>query len=122
MNIEKDLIAASATPLILSILESQSSYGYAIIKEVKRLSDSRMIWTEGMLYPVLHRLETNGYVESYWTVADSGRKRKYYRISESGAAELRRLHSQWDLVDSVLRTARRNDDDGRSTNGSPEGE
>lgn len=57
MNVSKDLIAASATPLILAILKENDSYGYAIIKRVKKMSENQLIWTEGMLYPVLHRLE-----------------------------------------------------------------
>jgi len=105
MNFEKDLIAASATPLILAILSDGSNYGYAIIKKVQRLSGSRMNWTDGMLYPVLHRLENNDFVESYWAVADTGRRRKYYRITMAGSKELARLRSQWNLVDSILRTA-----------------
>ena len=64
MDISKDLIAASATPLILAILSEGENYGYAIIKRVKELSDGRMQWTDGMLYPVLHRLETQKLIES----------------------------------------------------------
>ena len=57
MAISKDLVAASATPLILSILNEGESYGYAIIQRVRELSKGEMTWTDGMLYPVLHRLE-----------------------------------------------------------------
>ena len=57
MELYKDLVAASATPLVLSILKEGDSYGYAIIKRVKELSEREMNWTDGMLYPVLHRLE-----------------------------------------------------------------
>ena len=79
MNISKDLVAASATPLILSILKEQESYGYAIIKRVKELSGDELQWTEGMLYPVLHRLEKQNWIESYWEESETGRQRKYYR-------------------------------------------
>ena len=60
MPVSKDLVAASATPLILSILAEGDSYGYAIIKRVRELSGGQMEWTDGMLYPVLHRLEKQG--------------------------------------------------------------
>ena len=60
MDIGKDLVAASATPLVLSILSEGESYGYAIIKRVDELSGGELQWTDGMLYPVLHRLERNG--------------------------------------------------------------
>ena len=115
MRFDKELVAASTTPLILSILarenEQQGSYGYAIIKEVKLRSDSEMSWTEGMLYPVLHRLERQRFIESYWhTAADTGRRRKYYRLTPRGAVELDRLKSQWVFVDRMLRSSWDKDD------------
>ena len=57
MNISKDLVAASAAPLVLAILAEGDSYGYAIIKRVSELSGGHLRWTDGMLYPVLHRLD-----------------------------------------------------------------
>src|SRR5438876_6034629 len=84
MEISKDLIAASSTPLVLSILAEQDSYGYAILKRVRELSGGRIEWTDGMLYPVLHRLERNGHVKARWDVAEGGRQRKYYRITRTG--------------------------------------
>jgi PadR family transcriptional regulator, regulatory protein PadR len=102
MYISKDLIAASATPLILAILKEKDSYGYAIIKRVKEMSQNEMVWTEGMLYPVLHRLEEQLLIESYWQHADTGRQRKYYRVKEQGLAELILLRKQWEMVHSAL--------------------
>jgi hypothetical protein len=57
MNIDKDLVAASATPLVLAILSEGESYGYAIIKRVGELSGGELQWTDGMVYPLLHRLD-----------------------------------------------------------------
>ena len=102
MNVSKDLIAASATPLILAILKESDSYGYAIIKKVKEMSENELIWTEGMLYPVLHRLEEQGFIESYWHKSAAGRQRKYYRINERGSAELNLQKKQWEIVNSAL--------------------
>ncbi|MDI9459508.1 MAG: PadR family transcriptional regulator [Limnochordia bacterium] len=102
MDVSKDLIAASATPLILAILKQQDSYGYEIINLIKETSDNELVWTEGMLYPVLHRLEKNGLVESYWRKSEAGRRRKYYRLKEAGEVELENHRKQWELVYSVL--------------------
>jgi len=102
MNVSKDLIAASATPLILAILKEYDSYGYAIIKRVKEMSEDQLVWTEGMLYPVLHRLEEHLFIESYWDKSEAGRKRKYYRIKESGLAELELQKKQWEIVHNAL--------------------
>src|SRR5690606_36404429 len=79
--IGKDLVAASATPLVLGILATEDSYGYAILKQVDALSGGQLEWTDGLLYPLLHRLERLGHVESYWRMPPGGRRRKYYRIT-----------------------------------------
>ena len=73
MNIDKDLVAASATPLVLAILSEGESYGYAIIKRVGELSGGELQWTDGMLYPLLHRLERNGLVEAFWGQSETGK-------------------------------------------------
>lgn len=103
MSIGKDLVAASATPLVLAILSEGESYGYAIIKRVEELSGGELQWTDGMLYPVLHRLERAGYLESTWGMSESGRRRKYYRLTEEGKAELADQRRQWKVVNATLR-------------------
>lgn len=105
MNVSKDLIAASATPLILSILKENDSYGYAIIKKVKELTGDELIWSEGMLYPVLHRLEEKNFIESYWTNSDGGRKRKYYKLKKEGLIELEIQKKQWEIIHTALSKA-----------------
>src|SRR5919202_1926670 len=103
MEINKDLIAASSTPMVLAILAEQDSYGYAILQRVRELSGGRMQWTDGMLYPVLHRLERLGHVKARWEVAESGRRRKYYRITSQGRSQLAEERRQWQAVDTTLR-------------------
>lgn len=103
MEISKDLIAASSTPLVLAILAEGDSYGYAILKRVRELSGGALEWTDGMLYPVLHRLERLGLIEARWEVAESGRRRKYYRITPRGTAQLHEERRQWQAVDATLR-------------------
>lgn len=103
MQINKDLIAASSTPLVLAVLAEADSYGYAIIQRVRELSRGRLEWTDGMLYPVLHRLERLGHVKARWEVADNGRRRKYYRITPQGRKQLGMERQQWQAVDSALR-------------------
>jgi len=104
MDFGKDLIAASATPLVLSILAEGDSYGYAIIKRVAELSDGHLQWTDGMLYPVLHRLERQDLVAAKWGKSESGRKRKYYRITRLGRSQLAEQREQWRVMDDTLRS------------------
>ncbi len=103
MELGKDLVAASATPLVLAILSEGDSYGYAVIKRVAELSGGHLQWTDGMLYPVLHRLERQGFVAAKWGVSESGRKRKYYRITKQGRTQLAAQKEQWRVVDDTLR-------------------
>lgn len=102
MSINKDLVAASSTPLVLAILAEGDSYGYAILKRVRELSGGELEWTDGMLYPVLHRLERSGLIESRWEKAESGRRRKYYRVTETGLEQLADERRQWRTVDETL--------------------
>ena len=103
MDVNKDLVAASATPLVLAILAEGDSYGYAILKRVSALSGGHLRWTDGMLYPVLHRLERLGYVAARWGMSGSGRRRKYYRITKPGRTQLAAQRRQWQVVDDTLR-------------------
>jgi PadR family transcriptional regulator PadR len=99
----KELVAASTEPLILSILTRGESYGYALIQEVKQLSEDKIGWTDGMLYPVLHRMEREGWIESRWGQAENGRKRKYYAIKKDGKKALKDQREQWIAVSEVLK-------------------
>ncbi|GGM39813.1 PadR family transcriptional regulator [Promicromonospora citrea] len=103
MHIDKDLVAASATPLVLGILADGESYGYAILKRVNELSGGRMEWTDGMLYPLLHRLERLGYVKSSWGTSDVGRRRKHYAITGTGREALAERRQQWAVVSEALK-------------------
>jgi PadR family transcriptional regulator, regulatory protein PadR len=103
MELNKDLVAASATPLVLAILAEGDSYGYAVIKRVAELSRGHLQWTDGMLYPVLHRLERQELVAAKWGVSETGRKRKYYRITRLGRDQLEAQKEQWQVVDKTLR-------------------
>ena len=103
MDINKDLIAASSTPMVLAILAESDSYGYAILQRVRELSGGQLAWTDGMLYPVLHRLQRLGYIKARWELAQSGRRRKYYGITPEGKAQLAAERRQWQAVDAALR-------------------
>ena len=102
MHIDKDLVAASATPLVLSLLAEGESYGYEILKRVRELSGGELEWTDGMLYPLLHRLRRVGYVTTEWRTTPEGRRRRYYAITDDGRAALAEQQRQWATVTRAL--------------------
>jgi PadR family transcriptional regulator PadR len=102
VRIDKDLVAASATPLVLAILAEGESYGYAILQRVRALSGGELEWTDGMLYPLLHRLLRQEYVTAEWRSSAEGRRRKYYVITDDGRAALAQQLQQWATVTRAL--------------------
>ncbi|MGO1751477.1 MAG: PadR family transcriptional regulator [Psychroflexus sp.] len=101
-KISKELIGASTIPIILSILSKKESYGYEIIKNVKDISDGKLAFKDGTLYPVLHKLEKRELIESYWKIAESGKKRKYYKICEKGEKELSSEKENWKIINQII--------------------
>jgi PadR family transcriptional regulator PadR len=100
--LSKELVAASTVPLVLSVLTRGESYGYELIQSVQELSGGRIEWTEGMLYPVLHWMEDENLIESEWREAETGRKRKYYRLRKEGRKALLEEKEQWLAVHETL--------------------
>ncbi len=98
----KELVAASTVPLVLSVLTEGESYGYALIQRVRELSAGKIEWTEGMLYPVLHWMEKENLIKSEWREAETGRKRKYYRLRKEGRKALQAEKQQWMSVHETL--------------------
>lgn len=100
--IPKELAAASSRPIVLSILAHSDDYGYSILQRVREASGGQIDWSEGMLYPVLHRLEAEGLIRSMWRNTDNGRRRKYYRLSAAGKRSLAVHRTQWNAVHETL--------------------
>lgn len=102
MKINKELLKGSTTVLILSILNRKNMYGYEMIKEIDLLSKGIFSFKEGTLYPILHNLENANYIESYWDDSSSGRKRKYYKITNDGKKLLLEKKSEWKLFSETV--------------------
>ena len=104
-EISKELVAASSKMVVLSILRKRESYGYDILQQVKLLSDGQWNWSDGLIYPVLHKLENEKYISSRWELLAGKRKRKYYTITEKGLRFLDKSIREWKFVDQTLQKA-----------------
>ena len=97
MKIDKGLIGGSSLLLVLSLLAEADRYGYEIIKELEQRSDKTFQFKEGTLYPVLHKLENEGYVKSYMAKGDTGKERKYYQMTTKGKKQLVEEKKKWEV-------------------------
>ena len=96
MNINKELVGASTSMLILKVLADGPNYGYEIVKSINGLSGDFYTWQEGTVYPALRKLEKEGLLRSQWETADSGKKRKYYYISVKGKEAMTAGEREWE--------------------------
>ena len=102
MKISKDLNAASASAIVLAILQTGESYGYAIVQKVRELSGGEVEWTDGMLYPILHRLQADGLIDARWGQSETGRQRKYYQLAAAAHPVMNEDRRQWRTVQAIL--------------------
>ncbi|WP_211747790.1 PadR family transcriptional regulator [Paenibacillus sp. Marseille-Q4541] len=105
MSVNKELLKGSTVILLLTVLNEREMYGYELIKEIEKKSDQVFVMKEGTLYPILHTLESEGLLNSYWSQQD-GRKRKYYQITDEGKSQLQEKTKEWvrfrTAVDTVI--------------------
>jgi len=102
MKIDKGLVGGSTMMLVLSLLSERDFYGYEIIRELADRSDNTFEFKEGTLYPVLHKLENNGFLKSYMQQAETGKERKYYTITKKGLAQLEAEKEQWSVFSGAV--------------------
>lgn len=89
--------------LILDALMQEPSHGYRIAQRIKERSEGVLDFKEGTLYPALHKLESEGMVESYETI-EKGRARRHYRITKSGRAMLTKDRAEWQTLSRAVTT------------------
>ena len=101
-DLNKDLMASSLAPIVLMILRGGESYGYEIIQELRDKSGGQLNVAEGTLYPVLKKMEAKQWIESSWKTAETGRERKYYKLTSEGKKELKEQYSQWNFINELI--------------------
>lgn len=101
MRISKELIKGSTTMLILELLEDENMYGYQMIKKLSEKSENIFELKEGTLYPILHSLEENDLITSYWDNS-TAKRRRYYAITEKGKKQLKERKEEWKLFSNGI--------------------
>lgn len=102
MATQKDLLGASTTLLILAVLAQEASYGYEIIRRINVQADGQVLWKEGTVYPLLHKLEKDGLVRTQWQQTGNERRRKYYYITAQGRDALTEQKRNWAFFNGVI--------------------
>jgi PadR family transcriptional regulator PadR len=111
-EMETELTKATICVLLLSLLSRKPMYGYEIATTIRRRTNGVLEWKEGALYPNLHKLEKDGLLVGEWQGAAGTRRRKYYRITEAGLAELRDRTNRWANFTRVMTSVLEGPDEG----------
>jgi DNA-binding PadR family transcriptional regulator len=98
----RELVKGSTSLILLQLLNERDMYGYELVKELEQRSDNGLSVKEGTLYPALHKLEKQEYIEFYWQEQEKGPARKYYRITNAGKAMLNEKTKEWQEFVKVM--------------------
>jgi PadR family transcriptional regulator PadR len=97
-----DLLPGTLDLLILRTLQTQSLHGWAISERIQEISQDVLQINQGSLYPALHRLEHQGWIEAEWAVSELGRRAKYYRLTPAGRRQLTMEASSWERMSTAI--------------------
>ena len=98
----RELVKGSSSLLLLQLLNERDMYGYELVKELEKRSDNGFSIKEGTLYPALHKLEKQSYIEYYWKEQEKGPARKYYRITAEGKSILTEKTKEWNEFVQIM--------------------
>ncbi len=97
-----DLVQGTLDLLILRTITLEPMHGWAIAKRIQQISNDVLQVQQGSLYPALHRLEQQGWIEAEWMEAESGRQAKFYRLTRAGKAQLERETESWERLSGAI--------------------
>jgi PadR family transcriptional regulator, regulatory protein PadR len=104
-----ELVQGTLDMLILKTLTRGPQHGYGIAQRIRQASEEVLRVEEGSLYPALHRLELDGWIDSEWGVSLNNRRAKFYRLTARGRKELAKEAGNWErlarAIAQVMETA-----------------
>lgn len=104
MRIERELMRGAGPLAVLKLLERQDMYGYELVEALSERSDGVLAMGQSTLYPLLYNLEAKGWIEAYWQDGDTGRERKYYRLTKEGREQLVAKTAEWKALSRAMQT------------------
>jgi len=102
-TIRKQMLDGNVETFVLAVLQAGPSYGYAIVKDLNKRVKGILKLGEGTVYPVLHRLEEKKLISARWRLAETGKERKYYRLTAKGRRALTANRQEWQRLAAVMR-------------------
>ena len=97
-----DLLPGTLDLLILRTLQRETLHGWAISERIQELSEDVLQINQGSLYPALHRLEHQGWIEAEWKVSELGRRAKYYHLTPAGRRQLTVEARDWEQMSNAI--------------------
>jgi len=97
-----DLLPGTLDLLILRTLQTEPLHGWAISERIQQISQDVLQVNQGSLYPALHRLEHQGWIDAEWSISELGRRAKYYRLTASGRKQLAIEASEWERMSQAI--------------------
>jgi PadR family transcriptional regulator, regulatory protein PadR len=104
MKLSKKALDGNMDTLLLAVLTDGPSYGYQLVQDLNAKAPGLLKTGEGTIYPVLHRLEERGLIQSEWSAGETGRQRRYYRLTPGGKRALSDNRRQWAALTTVMNT------------------
>jgi len=102
MSKPTDLVQGTLDLLILRVLALEPLHGWAIAQRIRQMSSEQLRVGQSALYPALHKLEQQGWIEAEWAVSDNNRRAKYYRLTASGRKALKAETAQWERLSAAI--------------------
>jgi transcriptional regulator len=102
MSKPTDLVQGTLDLLILTIIEAEPMHGWAIAQRIRQMSNDVLQVGQGSLYPALHKLEQQGWIESEWRESENNRRAKYYRLTRDGRRALKQEAAQWERLSAAI--------------------
>ena len=102
MSKPTDLLQGTLDLLLLRVLSLEPMHGWAIAQRIRQMSDEQLRVGQSALYPALHKLEQQGWIEAHWAASENNRRAKYYKLTAAGRKALRAETAQWERLSAAI--------------------